>query len=423
METGRLLSSNRIENWKVNDMITRGEQMLALRKRRMTESPPFLRGGFRPFFAGGALWALVALVLWLCALGGTFTLPTHFDPLAWHRHEMLFGFVGAVVSGFLLTAIPNWTGRLPIAGAPLAMLFGLWLAARVAVLFSLLSGPIVAALLDVGFFVLLAGLAAREVFVAKNRNLPIVVMVLLFAIANAVDHAGAAGIIVEDGLGTRAAIALVILMISLIGGRIVPSFTRNWLVKQGEQRALPKQPGRFDIVVLAGTGVAMAGWLVAPSSPSVGYLLILAGALQMARLARWSGVRTYRDPIVLVLHVGYAWVPAGLGLLGLSIVTTAFPTSGAIHAITAGAMATMILAVMTRATLGHTGRELKADTWTSAIYVLVTLGAALRVSAPLLPLDYVRTIELASLLWAGAFLLFLAHYGPKLLGPRPDGRL
>ncbi len=388
----------------------------------MADSHPFFRGGYRPFFTSGALWALVALTLWLFALSGTLTLPTHFDPLAWHRHEMLFGFVGAVIAGFLLTAIPNWTGRLPIAGGPLALLFGLWLAARVAVLFSAQVSPIVAALLDVGFYVLLAALAAREVFAAKNRNVPVVILILLFAIANALDHGAAAGMIDDAGLGTRAAIAIVIVMISLIGGRVVPSFTRNWLVKQGSQRGLPTQPGRFDIVVIGATALAMAGWLVAPFNFSIGYLLIVAAASQAVRLARWSGVRAWRDPLVLVLHVGYAWVPLGLGLLGLSIINTTVPGSGAIHALTAGAMATMILAMMTRATLGHTGRELKASAATTVIFVLVTIGALGRVAAPLLTMDYMLAVRLSGMAWGGAFLLFLLVYGPKLVGPRPDGR-
>ena len=387
----------------------------------MADSPPFFRGGYRPFFTCGALWALVALILWLFALSGV-TLPTHFDPLAWHRHEMLFGFVGAVIAGFLLTAIPNWTGRLPIAGGPLALLFGLWVAARAAVLFSAHVGPLVAALLDVGFYVILAALAAREVFAAKNRNVPVVILVLLFALANALDHSAAAGMLVDDEVGTRAAILIVILMISLIGGRVVPSFTRNWLVKQGAQSGLPTQPGRFDIVVIAATAVAMAGWLIAPFTSYVGYLLLLAAALQAVRLACWSGVRAWRDPLVLVLHVGYAWVPVGLGLLGLSIVGTAIPRSGAIHALTAGAMATMILAVMTRATLGHTGRELKASAATTVIYLLVTIGALGRVAAPLLPMDYMLAVQQSGMAWGGAFLLFLFVYGPMLVGPRPDGR-
>ena len=403
-------------------MITRGEQMLALRKRRMERSIPFLRGGFRPFFTGGAFWALIALVLWICVMAGALALPSAFDALAWHRHEMLFGFVGAVITGFLLTAIPNWTGRLPIAGVPLGLLVTLWLTGRLAVLFSSATGPLIAAILDAGFFLVLAGLAAREVLAAKNRNVPIVGLVLLFGIANAVDHAAASGIIPDSEVGMRAAIALVILMISLIGGRIIPSFTRNWLTKQGVLHGLPTQPGRYDLATIAATALAMAGWLASPDAPMTSAVLILAGGFQAVRLARWKGMRTFSDPLVLILHVGYAWIPVGLLLLGLSIVSPEIPRSIAIHALTAGAMATMILAVMTRATLGHTGRELRADKGTIAIYALVTMGAAARVAAPWLPFDYLLLIKAAGALWGGAFLFFLALYGPKLLGRRPDGR-
>ena len=176
------------------------------------------------------------------------------------------------------------------------------------------------------------------------------------------------------------------------------------------------------MVVVAATAFAMAGWLIAPLNSSVGFMLLLAAVLQVVRLARWSGVRAWRDPLVLVLHVGYAWVPVGLCLLGLSIVGTAVPGGGAVHALTAGAMATMILAVMTRATLGHTGRELKADGATMMIYILVTFGALGRVAAPLLPMDYMLAVQLSGIAWSGAFFLFLLFYGPKLVGPRPDGR-
>jgi len=129
--------------------VTRGEQMLALRKRRMAAAPPILRGGFRPFFFGAAAWGVIALALWLCSLAGLFQLPTALEPVAWHRHEMIFGFIGAAVAGFLLTAIPNWTGRLPIAGRPLLALFSLWAAARIGLLFSTVVGILPAAILDV----------------------------------------------------------------------------------------------------------------------------------------------------------------------------------------------------------------------------------------------------------------------------------
>ena len=396
---------------------TRGEQMLALRRRRMAASHPFLRGGFRPFFFGGPAWAVIALALWIFSLTGELTLPTAMDALAWHRHEMLFGFVGAAIAGFLLTAVPNWTGRLPIAGWPLAGLFGIWLAARLALLFSGVAGLWLAAILDVGFFIMLALLTGREVLEANNRNLPVVGMVLLFGTANAVDYLSVAGTVPSPDLGWELAIAIVVLLISLIGGRIVPSFTRNWMAKQGMTTRLPTQPGRFDMAVIGLTAFAMLAWITGPAETPIGLLLIAAAVLQAARLARWGGMLTWRDPLVLVLHVGYGWIPVGLVLLGLSV-TGAVPRSAAIHALTAGAMATMILAVMTRASLGHTGRELRAGPATALVYVLVTIGAILRVSASLGLVDFTFGIEIAGLAWGGALLLFLVAYAPILWGPR-----
>ena len=392
--------------------------MLALRRSRMAAAPAFLRGGFRSFFFGGAAWAVIALGLWLCALAGALDLSSLFDPLTWHRHEMLFGFVGAVIAGFLLTAIPNWTGRLPIAGLPLAALFGLWVAARGAVLFSATVGPVLAAALDVGFYVVLAALAAREVLAAKNLNLPIVGLVLLFGAANAADHAGAAGLLADPDVGIRAAMSLVIVMISLIGGRIIPSFTRNWMTKQGMKNRLPGQPTRYDLVTLAATGIALLAWVATPESRSAGALLLVAGVFQAGRLARWGGWRAVSDPLVFILHVGYAWIPVGLLLLGGSLFDAAIPRSVPVHAFTAGAMATMILAVMTRATLGHTGRELRANWPTVLIYLLITLGAVLRLATPFGFIDYTLGMRLAALLWGGAFLTFLAVYGPILFSHR-----
>ncbi|HEU4969914.1 NnrS family protein [Sphingomonas sp.] len=392
------------------------------RHERLMALPPFLRGGFRPFFLSGAVWAVVVVVLWVCALSGAVALPTRFDPLAWHRHEMLFGYLGAVICGFILTAIPNWTGRLPISGSPLAGLWGLWLIARLAVLFSGTTGAILAFFLDVGFFVVLGLVAAREVIAAKNRNLPIVVMILLFALANAIDHGEALGCIDWGGLGWRLGLGLVLMMIGLIGGRIIPSFTRNWLAKQGRTAGLPGQPSRFDLASLGVMALALLGWAAFPDAQATAVLLLAAGALHAARLARWSGLRTARDPLVFILHVSYAWLPIGLLLLGASAFWPAIPVSSAVHALAAGAMGSMTLSVMTRATLGHTGRPLHADGWTVAIYALVTVGAFLRVTAPWLPTDYMRAIEIAGTAWAGAFLLFALAYGPKLLGARPDGR-
>jgi len=397
-------------------MITRGEQMLALRKRRMADSPPILRGGFRLFFFGAAAWGLIAMALWLCALAGAITLPTAFEPVAWHRHEMLFGFVGASVAGFLLTAVPNWTGRLPIAGKPLLGLWLLWAAARVAVLFSAITGLLLAAVLDAGAFALLALLAGREVIASKNRNLAVVVLVLVFAAADAADYAEAGGHLAR-GIGWRGAIALVIVLISTIGGRIIPSFTRNWMAKRGFSK-LPSQPQRFDVLAIVSTALALLFWLVFPDQRLTGAMLILAAAFQALRLSRWHGWHTAADPLVLVLHVGYLWIPVGLFLLGLSVGGFDVPQSAAVHALTAGAMTTMILAVMSRATLGHTGRELKASRITSASYGCVTLGALLRVAASLGVGPYRPMLDAGGTLWGAALLLFLVGYTRILWSPR-----
>jgi uncharacterized protein involved in response to NO len=398
-------------------VVTRGEQMLALRRRRMAASHPFFRGGFRPFFFAGAAWALIALCLWICSLLGEITLPTAMEALAWHRHEMLFGFVGAIIGGFLLTAVPNWTGRLPIAGWPLAGLFSLWAAARLAVLFSGAVSLWVAGLLDVGFFVVLGLLAAREVLEANNRNIPVVGMILLFGVADALDYLANINVLPWPDLGWQLAIALVVILISLIGGRIIPSFTRNWLVKRGIKAGLPTQPGKFDLVVIGATAVGMLFWLAGPPELISGLVVMAAGALQLVRWARWRGWRTFADPLVLILHVGYLWIPVGLVLLGLSLAGYV-PRSAAIHSLTAGAMATMILAVMTRASLGHTARELKASPLTVVVYVLVTAGALLRVAASLTLINYNMGIDIAGLAWGSAFLLFLVAYAPVLWRPR-----
>jgi uncharacterized protein involved in response to NO len=229
------------------------------------------------------------------------------------------------------------------------------------------------------------------------------------------------GVLVTDGLGWRAGIALVLILVTLIGGRIIPSFTANWLIKQGQNR-LPGQATTFDYVTIAATVLALGCWAFQIAPSLAASLLFMAGLLQVVRLARWGGWRTAREPLVLILHISYAWLPIGLLLLGLSIVDIDVPGTAGLHALGAGAMASMVLAVMTRATLGHTGRELQADKGTVAIYALVTIGAALRVAAPWLPVDYLLSIQIAGAMWGGAFLIFLALYGPKLLGPRPDGR-
>ena len=402
-------------------MIARGEQMLACRRARLSASPAFLQGGFRPFFFLGASWAIIALILWIFTFSGDVALPSALDPMIWHRHEMLFGYVGAIIAGFLLTAIPNWTDRPPIAGWPLGGFVGLWVAARIAVLFSAWTGMLAAAMIDVGFYFLLTLFATREVIATKNRNLPPVVFVFLMGVSNATDHLAAAQLIPDAELGIRGGISVVVMLITLIGGRIIPAFTRNWMTKHGITLHLSTQPTHFDLAASVMTAVALTGWIAAPTSLLAAGFLVAAGCAQAVRLSRWGGRRSVRDPLVLVLHIGYLWIPIGLLLLGASIFGTSVPRSAAIHALIAGAMATMTLAVMTRVILGHTGRELVANRMTAMIYVLVTSGAVLRIGASVGVVGYTVGMKVAAGAWGGAFGLFLVAYGPTLFRPRLDG--
>jgi uncharacterized protein involved in response to NO len=384
----------------------------ALKRRREYAGPAIFSYGFRPFFLAAGLWAVISLPLWLHQLSGDITLPTHFSPIDWHVHEMLFGYVAAAVAGFLLTAIPNWTGRLPVTGWPLAGLATLWIAGRLAIFFSVKIGAALAAGIDVLFLLTLAAFAAREIIAGKNwRNLRVLGVLGVLILGNIVMHAevlvyGAAN------FGTRIALAAVILLISIVGGRIVPSFTNNWLARNNPGR-LPVPFSRYDMFTIAVGAIGLAAWIALPASQITGVLLLSAGLLHAVRLGRWAGDRALIDRLVLVLHVAYAFVPLGFLLVGLSIFTpTVLPTAG-IHSWTAGAVGLMTVAVMTRASLGHTGQPLRAGIATQLIYALIFVSAILRVAAALT--GKLDLIEGAAICWLLGFALFVLTYGRLLL--------
>jgi len=389
----------------------------ALRRRLDYTGPSIFSYGFRPFFLGGAMWAALAVLLWLPQYFGEMSLPTAFGPLDWHIHEMIYGYVAAVSAGFLLTAIPNWTGRLPINGYPLAGLFALWLAGRVAILGSAICGAWLAAAIDVAFLVLLAAAALREVVAGNNkRNLRILVLLGVLIAGNVIFHLEA----IRYGsaaYGTRLGIAAIVALISLVGGRIVPSFTHNWLARNNPGR-LPASFSRFDAVTIAGSALALISWIVLPQSVISGAMLIIAGLLQAARLLRWAGDRTLADRLVLVLHVGYAFVPIGFLLLGAAILRPAdWPIGAGLHAWMAGAAGLMTLAVMTRASLAHTGCKLVASRPTQLIYLCALVAALARIFAAFAPSS--ALLHIAAFAWVLAFGGFAAVYGPLLMGRAP----
>ncbi|MCK9553917.1 NnrS family protein [Aquamicrobium sp.] len=390
---------------------------LGVGESRRGEWPALLSYGFRPFFLLGALYAGLVVLAWLPIFSGTIETSSTFTPVDWHVHETMFGYLAAIITGFLLTAIPNWTGRLPVRGAPLLALVLLWLAGRFAVFFSAEIGWIAAAIIDCAFLVAVAASAAKEIVAGRNwRNLMVLVPVTVFLLANVLFH-------VEAGLGgssdyaRRLAIGAAVMLIVIIGGRIIPSFTRNWMVRENPGR-LPVPFNRFDKITLLICAIALLLWTVAPDGMMAGLVLCLAGVLHLARLARWAGDRTLRDPLVLILHLGYLFVPAGLLLAGISALDPAsVPAVAALHAFGVGAIGTMTLAVMTRATLGHTGRDLRADVPTRLIYAAIVLAALARIIAAFMP-DDIGLLHLSAGLWALAFFGFCLRYGGMLLQPK-----
>jgi uncharacterized protein involved in response to NO len=374
--------------------------------------------GFRPFFLGAALWACLAMALWIGLLSGSWAFANGYGVIAWHAHELLFGYIAAVMTGFLLTAIPNWTGRFPLQGRPLLALFLLWLAGRAAMLATDKIGTGAAAVTDCAYLIVLTAVITREIITGRNwRNLRVAVLVALTALANVLFQAE----VLLQGrpiYGMRLAVAAIIALIMVVGGRITPSFTSGWLTRQGSQKR-PAPLGRFDVGSIALAAIALIVWIVLPDWHGTAALLLLMAIAQAARLSRWAGERTWREPILFVLHVGYAFVPFGALMLSLSILWPEIvPSSGALHAWTTGAMGTMTLAVMTRATLGHTGRDVTSTPSNVAIYAAIVVAALARVAAPLLPALYYPVLIVAAACWLLGFGIFIVAYGPMLLAAR-----
>jgi uncharacterized protein involved in response to NO len=389
---------------------------MSIPRLRDYQGPAVLSYGFRPFFLLGSAYAGAMILIWLPVYEGHLSLTTAFSPRDWHVHEMLFGYVSAVIGGFLLTAVPNWTGRLPLQGNSLATLVSTWIAGRIAILLSASIGWALAAVIDVAFLTLLAMAAAREIVAGRKwSNIPVVAIVSLFSLANVAFHIEAHFNGFAD-YSARFAIALVIMLVSLIGGRIVPSFTRNWLARQSAGH-MPAPFGRFDAITVALGGVALLAWVAMPSGSVTAALLLAAGVFHVIRLGRWAGYRTLPDRLVLILHLAYAFIPAGFILTGLAAIDLVAVGAG-IHAWTGGAIGAMTLAVMTRATLGHTGRALQASAGTQVIYAAIITAALARICASLEPEHMVPLLTVAGAAWAIAFVGFVALYGPALCSPR-----
>ncbi|WP_299153719.1 NnrS family protein [uncultured Tateyamaria sp.] len=379
----------------------------------------FLSYGFRPFFFLGAIWAAVAMMLWTSMLAGVISMPIRMDPVSWHAHEFLFGYLGAIIAGFLLTAVPSWTGRAPIGGLRLAFLIVVWAVGRGAFSVSDMLSPITVATIDLLFPILLAIIIAHEIVAARNwKNLIVVIALTAFVAANGLFHIEAArGDYGAGGVGLRFGVAAALMQISIIGGRVIPVFTRNWLMKTGRTNVPSKPMGYFDILALVVTAIALILWVVLPDQALSAYALLAASLLQAIRLSRWSGIATFSNSLLFVLHVGYAFIPLGAALVACSILRPdLLSTAASQHIWMSGAIGCMTLALMTRATLGHSGRELRADMGTNLLYLSVIGATAARFFAELTPMEPLVMYSAAALLWITAYSGFALLYCRMLFG-------
>ena len=389
----------------------------------------FFSYGFRPFFLCALLFAALSMGAWLAwiglhAMNGQVLRPTiAVAPHQWHAHEMLFGYTLAAIAGFFLTAVPNWTGAKPVSGTMLMALSGVWLLGRVAVWFSSYVPAIVVAVLDLAFIPMLLALVAKALMERWTpRNAIFIPILILFFAANAITHAEWLGWIAgKSSMAYRLALDTAILLITIIGGRVVPAFTTNALRKAGHE-ILPQSHKPLELLSILSVALLLVVEIVAPMSAVAGAVALIAAIANGVRLAGWCGLKTLREPIVWILHLAYLWLVAGLafkaaGHFGMMSEATA------IHALTVGAVGSMTLAIMTRASLGHTGRHLVVSAPITLAYILISLSSAVRVAIPMWwPSLYNEGMVAAGGLWMLAYIIVSVVFFPILTQPRISAR-
>ena len=384
------------------------------------DGPAILSYGFRPFFLLAGVFAVVSMGVWIGALTLGWEIGGDYGALNWHAHEMLFGYTSAVLAGFILTAVPNWTGRFPVSGIPLLGLVLVWSFGRVVMAVPALVGVPVSALLDACFLPLMAIVVGTEIVAGKNwKNLKILAGLIALSLANVAFHLFVAfsGSAIEL---SPFAVGIYVMLIAIIGGRIVPSFTRNWLAKAKSPK-LPAPFGPFDVFALTWLLLALILWATLREGPVTAVAALVAALLHAVRLSRWRGWRTVDEPLLLVLHIAYAFVPLGMVAVGLAAMGWVASAS-ALHVLTVGAIGNMTLAMMTRVSLGHTGRVQTASLPTALAYLALALSAVVRPFAEVVPSQYHLLLSLSGLCWLLAFGLFILEYGPILVSQTVNAR-
>lgn len=396
-------------------LLTIEEPRAAGKGKPMLTNHPLFRLGFRPFYLLAALFAAISIPLWIARYFGLVQSLPRID-LNWHMHEMVFGFAIAVIVGFLFTAGRNWTGLWTPRRGHLAALAGVWIAGRLAMLF---AHPALAALVDLAFLPLAAWPMYQVLKRAGNkRNMFLVGLLGLLTALNALFHAAALGWLAVSTITLMQAGILVIVIIeSVIGGRVIPGFTGNAI--PGPK---PVTNEKRDRIGMGLTIAAAIAWVLALPAPLVASLALAACCAQLTRLAGWRPHSTLRNPLLWILHVSYAWIAIGFFMMALAAVgwTT---SSAAFHALTIGSMAGLIIGMITRTALGHTGRPLKAGGSELVMYLLIQAGVIARLLAAVGATDLRSPMLVAAaVFWSVAFVLYVVVYGPYLVSARVDGR-
>lgn len=376
---------------------------------------PFWGRGFRPFFMAGSLYAIFNILIWTGFYTGHVVPPAVFaDPVIWHAHEMIYGFVMAIVAGFLLTAVANWTGGAPVRQIQLIVLCGLWLAGRVAMN---IGGLPVWALFAAELSFIPALAISLSLPLLKSWNTRNFIFLGLLAVMLVCDIVF---LTTQSRMPLYIALLLVLMMISLIGGRVIPSFTVAAMRRRGMDIRIHDQYTLDSIALLLLAAVAVVLLVFGPASPVFAIVCFVAAFAHLLRMRRYHTLLAFKDPMLWILHLGYGWLGAGLVLAGLSVFGIGiFPA--ALHAITVGSIGSMTLGMMCRVTLGHTGRELTAGGLTVFSFFMMQLAAVLRVFGPVfLPEHYTVWVVSSGLLWSGCFALYFLSYAPMLWLPRPD---
>lgn len=389
-----------------------------------TRSPVLLAYAFRPFFLLTGLFAVWMILAWAGFYLGVWQLPLGLSPLHWHSHEVLYGLVPAAIAGFLLTAMATWTGAPPLRGTPLLLMILAWLAGRIAMGFAAVLPAAWVAAIDLVFLPVLALYAGMTLVRYKNwRNLVLVGVLLVLSLGNALMHGG---FILGDlrllRLGELTGLDTITLLMLVVAGRITPAFTRNWLRLRDANPDVVRQENGLALAALVSAALLLPlDWVMAPQA-LIAAIAILAGLLNLTRLLQWSGWHTAAEPLLWILHIAYGWICLALLLRGIAGLGNVVSADAWQHALGVGAIGTLLLGVMTRVSLGHTGRQLQLPRYGIVIYVAILSAAILRLLAAMTWLDFNWGIALATALWVIAFTLFLILYTPILMRPRPDGR-